>query len=68
MSSDQIVEDLAERIRRGEYPPGTQMPTYRELSELYNVGFTTVSQVYKRLRDRGVLVGVQGRGVYVAEE
>jgi GntR family transcriptional regulator len=68
MSSDQIIEDLTERIRAGEYPPGTQMPTYRELAQLYDVGFTTVANVYRRMRDRGLLVGVQGRGVYVPDE
>ena len=67
MSSDQIYEDLADRIRSGEYPPGTELPSYRELAALYTVGRTTMSVIVKRLRDEGLVVGVRGRGVFVAE-
>lgn len=67
MSSDQIYEDLIDRIRTGEYPPGTELPSYRELAKLYSVGRTTISVVLKRLKDAGLVVGVQGRGVFVAE-
>lgn len=65
MSSDQIFEDLADRIRSGEYPPGTELPSYRELAVLYSVGRTTMSVVLKRLKDAGLVVGVRGRGVFV---
>lgn len=68
MSSDQIAEDLTDRIARGEYPPGTQMPTYRRLMDLYNVSYGTVARVITLLRERGVVVGVPGRGTFVAED
>jgi DNA-binding GntR family transcriptional regulator len=67
MSADQIVEDLADRIARGEYPPGTQLPSYRQLSNLYDVSFATIATVIVRLKDRSLVVGVRGRGVFVAE-
>ena len=66
MSSSQIVDDLAERIRAGEYPPGSQLPTYAALAALYDVSPATVAIVIRILRDRGVVVGVPGRGTYVA--
>lgn len=68
MTSDQIYEDLADRIRTGEYPPGTELPTYIELAALYGVGRTTVSVILKRLKDAGLVVGVRGRGVFVSED
>lgn len=68
MSAIQIADDLAERIKRGEYPPGTRMPTYRDLMELYDISYTTVAAVIVRLKERGMVVGVHGKGVYVAEE
>lgn len=68
MTAEQIADDLAARIKSGEYKPGTQLPPYRVLSELYNVGNTTVAKVMTILRARGVVIGVQGRGVYVPEE
>lgn len=67
MSSAQIVEDLAARIASGEYgEPGTQLPTYHELARLYDVGFTTIARVVLVLRDWQVVVGVPGRGTFVA--
>jgi GntR family transcriptional regulator len=68
MSSSQIVEDLAERIRLGEYPPGSQLPTYDSFSNLYNVSPATIAIVIRILRDRGLVVGVPGRGTFVPEE
>lgn len=67
MSSDDIARDLTERIRSGEYPPGSQLPPYRVLAELYNVSLTTVAKVMTLLRERGVVVGVPGRGTFVPE-
>lgn len=67
MTSAQIVDDLAERIRLGEYEPGTQLPTYAALAGLYDVSPATIAIVIRILRDRGVVVGVPGRGTYVAE-
>lgn len=67
MSSDQIAADLTERIRLGEYPPGTQLPTYASLAGLYNVSPATIAIVMRLLRERGVVVGVRGRGTYVPE-
>lgn len=68
MSSEQIARDLADRIRAGEYPPGSQLPTYHALSGLYGVSEATVALVIRILRERGVVVGVPGRGVFVPEE
>lgn len=66
MSSAQIVEDLAERIRLGEYKPGQQLPTYDSLSKLYDVSPATIAIVVRILRERGLVVGVPGRGTFVA--
>lgn len=68
MTMNQIADDLTDRIRAREYPPGSQLPTYRALMRLYNVGYTTIATVMQLLRDRGVVVGVPGRGVFVPED
>jgi len=67
MSSVQIADDLAARIRSGEYPPGERLPSYAELAELYDVSVSTVQQVLVRLKERGLVVGLQGRGTYVSD-
>ncbi len=68
MSSEQIIEDLTERIRSGEYPPGSQLPTYDSLATLYSVSPATIASVMRILRERGVVVGVPGRGTFVPEQ
>lgn len=68
MSATEIADDLADRIRRGEYEPGSRLPTYLELATLYGVGETTITTVVRLLKDRGVVVGAQGRGVFVVDD
>lgn len=67
LSYRQIADDLADRIRRGEYPLGSKIPTYKELGKLYGVSEATAYRAVSLLADRGLVVGSQGRGVYVAD-
>ena len=66
MTFRQIADDLAARIRAGEYAPESQLPSYSELAALYSVSVTTASKAVALLRDRGLVEGIAGRGVYVA--
>lgn len=66
LSYAQIADDLAARIAVGEYPPGSMLPTTAELADLYSVSVTTAYRAVALLRDRGLAVGSQGRGVFVA--
>lgn len=68
LSAAQIADDLVDRIRGGEYPPGTRLPPYRELANLYDVGMTTIASVILILKTLGYVVGAQGRGVYVTDK
>lgn len=64
----QIADDLADRIRSGEHPPGSQLPTYTQVAALYGVSKATAYRAVSLLVDRGLAVGSQGRGVFVVEE
>ncbi|MEU8330643.1 winged helix-turn-helix domain-containing protein [Micromonospora sp. NPDC048839] len=64
----QMAEDLASRIRGGEYAPGDKLPSYAELSKLYSLAVTTVQKGIRVLEFQGLVVGVPGRGVYVRED
>lgn len=68
MSSAQIVEDITARIRAGEWRPGDRLPSYNELAELYSVRFGTIARVILILKERRLVVGVPGKGTFVAEE
>jgi len=67
LTYSQIADDLADRIARGEYQPGDKLPTHRELADLYGVSFSTAQRAIGLLRDRGVVRGEMGRGLYVPD-
>lgn len=67
MTAEQIADDIADRIKRGEYKAGEQLPPYRVLADLYGVHVSTVARVMLILRARGTVVGVPGRGVFVPD-
>ena len=67
MSYKQIADDIEARIKSGEYPPHAELPSHTKLAELYSVSRTTATRAYALLHDRGLVYGVQGRAVYVAE-
>jgi len=66
-SHRQIADDLDARIRAGEYKPGTRLPSYSQLAEIYSVSVATVTRALGLLRDRGLIEGVHGVGVFVRE-
>lgn len=68
LSAAQIADDIANRIHRGEFPPGTRLPTHQAFANEYGCGMTTITNAMRMLRQEGLTVGVQGLGVYVAEE
>lgn len=68
MTYHQIADDLAARVIGGEYPPGTKLPTHRELAALYSVSGSTIEKVVLLLRARGLIYGEQGVGIFVVED
>lgn len=61
----QIVEQLSAAINQGGLPNGAKLPPIRELSELMNVGKSTVVDALDRLRAKGLVVSRQGSGHYI---
>lgn len=64
----EIADDLEARIASGEYPPGSPLPSYRQLSEMYSVSVTTAQSAMRLLRDRGLTESVLGRGTFVVDK
>lgn len=44
------------------------MPTHQALAVEFHVSMTTITNAMRMLRQEGLVVGVQGLGVYVAED
>lgn len=63
----EIADDLAERIAAGEYLPGEKLPSYAQLAAMYSVSVATAQRAYLLLGARGIVEGVQGRGVFVPD-
>jgi DNA-binding GntR family transcriptional regulator len=67
MTAAQIAADMEERIRSGEYPAGSRLPSYRELGDIYSKSFSTIAKVVLMLKERGLVEGEPGVGVFVRE-
>jgi GntR family transcriptional regulator len=62
----QLKAAIEERIASGEWLPGTQVPSERELCEQYGISRITVRQALTALVMEGRLIRTQGRGTFVA--
>lgn len=62
-----IADDVAAKITAGDYQPGQALPSYNELATAYRVSYATAARAYGLLRDRGMIIGAVGRGVFVAD-
>ncbi|WP_181724221.1 GntR family transcriptional regulator [Nocardia gipuzkoensis] len=63
-----IADDLRERIGRGEYAPGDQIPTKANLMEQWNVALNTVDRAVDALRKEGLIETFQGVGTFVRSQ
>lgn len=64
----QVADALRERIQSGQYPPGAQLPSERELLREFEVSTRTTRAAIDHLRAEGHVVSYQGRGVFVREQ
>ncbi len=62
----QIVGQVEQMVRSGEYPEGYLLPSMNELSAQLDISKETVKKAYSILRDKGFIDAKQGKGYYVA--
>jgi GntR family transcriptional regulator len=62
-----VADDLLRRIRDGEFPPGSRLPTEPQLMARYEVSSTTVRSAVKTLAAMGVIETRHGSGSFVVE-
>jgi DNA-binding FadR family transcriptional regulator len=60
-----LVHRLAEDIRNGRLPPGSRLPTERELMQQAGVSRTVVREAVAALRAEGLVITRQGVGAFV---
>ena len=62
-----LVDAFASDIRAGRLPPGTRLPTHRQLAAKEGLALVTATRVYTELETMGLVSGETGRGTFVRE-
>ncbi len=58
---------MATDIRAGTIPPGTRLPTHRDLAAREGLALVTATRVYAELATMGLVSGETGRGTFVRD-
>jgi GntR family transcriptional regulator len=64
----QIMEQIRQRVAVGEWVPGEEIPSIRQLAVALRVSVITVKRAYLELEREGVIVTQQGKGSIVAPD
>lgn len=62
----QVAASLRAKIESGKLRPGSRLPSHAELRKIHAVSNTVIRDAIKELRRDGLVVGQQGKGVFVA--
>lgn len=63
----QIMAQIKQKVRAGDWPAGHPLPSIRELSAATKVSVITVKRAYTELETEGVIVTQPGRGSFVTD-
>lgn len=64
----QIMEQIKQRVAVGDWPPGMEIPSIRQLAVGLRVSVITVKRAYLELEREGVIVTQHGKGSRIAAE
>ena len=61
----QMADAIRLAVKRGELPPGSQLPTVQRMADLVGAARGPIKHAYDRLEAEGIIEKVQGRGTFV---
>ncbi|HEX2997182.1 MAG TPA: PLP-dependent aminotransferase family protein [Anaerolineales bacterium] len=61
----ELAEQLSELIHQGTYPPGTRIPSVRQMSQQQSLSISTVLEAYSLLERQGLIEARPQSGYYV---
>ncbi len=64
----QIMEEIIKRSVRGEYKPGSQLPSVREMAKEMEVNPNTIARVYRELERERFIFTRRGHGSFITED
>ncbi|HYF64717.1 MAG TPA: GntR family transcriptional regulator [Herpetosiphonaceae bacterium] len=62
----QIIEQIKQHIALGDWPPGMELPSIRQLAVALRISVITVKRAYFELERDGVIATQHGKGSVVA--
>src|SRR5580704_2260035 len=62
----QIMEQVKQRVAVGEWAPGAEIPSIRQLAIDLRVSVITIKRAYLELEREGIILTQQGKGSMVA--
>ncbi len=63
-----LVEEIIKQIRSGQLPPGTCLPSQRQLAKMFHVGLGSVREAVKILNVMGYLEVIRGKGTFISDD
>ncbi|HSK81116.1 MAG TPA: GntR family transcriptional regulator [Thermoanaerobaculia bacterium] len=63
----QIMEQIKQRVAVGDWSPGQEIPSIRQLAVALQVSVITVKRAYLELEREGVILTQHGKGSFVAD-
>jgi len=64
-ASRQLFNQIQFAIASRQYPPGTRLPSTRQLAMMTGLHRNTISKVYAQLEEQGLVEAQAGSGIYV---
>ncbi len=65
---EEIVTKVKEMVEQGRLKSGDQLPSERELSEVFKVSRSSVREAVRSLESQGLIESRQGDGTYIARQ
>ncbi len=62
----QVKDYIEQRVKSGDWPPETRIPSENELVKTLGVSRMTINRALRELSNAGLLIRLQGVGTYVA--
>ncbi|WP_026580905.1 FadR/GntR family transcriptional regulator [Bacillus sp. J33] len=63
--SDQIIEEIKNKIKSGEFPVNSKLPSENELAKMFNVSRVPIREALSALSSHGIVESVHGGGNWV---
>ena len=64
----QVIEQIQRRVAVGDLPPGTELPSIRQLAADLAVSVITIKRAYLELEREGTITTRQGKGSVVSRQ